>query len=69
MVTRTTNQLHFEDLDPIRFEELILSIVYRMKKWYKLDHFGKMGMDSGIDIKAIEKNESGRDSVYFFQCK
>ena len=39
MVTKTTNQLHFEDLDPIRFEELILLMVYRMKKWNKLDHF------------------------------
>jgi len=43
MVTRTINQLHFEDLDPIRFEELILSMVYRMRRWDKLDHFGKKG--------------------------
>ena len=41
MVTRTINQLHFEDLDPIRFEELILAMVYRMRRWDKLDHFGK----------------------------
>lgn len=33
MVTRTTNQLHFEDLDPIRFEELILAMVFRMRRW------------------------------------
>lgn len=43
MVTRTINQLHFEDLDPIRFEELILAMVYRMRRWDKLDHFGKKG--------------------------
>lgn len=36
MVTRTINQLHFEDLDPIRFEELILAMVYRMRRWDKL---------------------------------
>lgn len=38
--SETINQLHFEDLDPIRFEELILAMVCKMKKWDKLDHFG-----------------------------
>lgn len=69
MVTKTINQLHFEDLDPIRFEELILSIVYRMKKWYKLDHFGKKGSDDGIDIRAVDLLENGVKSIYYFQCK
>ena len=45
MATRTINPLHFEDLDPIRFEELILAMVCKMKKWYKLNHFGKKGHD------------------------
>ncbi len=65
MVTRTINQLHFEDLDPIRFEELILSMVYRMKKWDRIDHFGKKGSDSGIDIRTIEEG----NITHFFQCK
>ena len=66
MVTRTINQLHFEDLDTIRFEELILAMVYRMIRWDKLDHFGKKGSDDGIDIKAVEKK---KENVYYFQCK
>lgn len=69
MVTRTINQLHFEDLDAIRFEELILSMVYRMRRWDKLDHFGKKGSDDGIDIKAVEILENGKSNLYFFQCK
>lgn len=69
MVTRTINQLHFEDLDPIRFEELILSMVYRMRRWDKLDHFGKKGSDDGVDIRAVEKMENGKENVYYFQCK
>lgn len=69
MVTRTINQLHFEDLDPIRFEELILLIVYRMKKWDKLDHFGKRGPDKGIDIRAVEILENEENKTYYFQCK
>ncbi|NSB23047.1 hypothetical protein B0H68_005635 [Clostridium beijerinckii] len=69
MVTKTINQLHFEDLDPIRFEELILSMVYRMKRWLKLDHLGKKGSDDGIDIRAIEELENGKLKSYYFQCK
>lgn len=69
MVTRTINQLHFEDLDPIRFEELILSMVYRMRRWDKLDHFGKKGSDDGIDIRAVEQLENGKNNTYYFQCK
>lgn len=69
MVTRTINQLHFEDLDPIRFEELILSMVYRMRRWEKLDHFGKKGSDDGIDIRAVEQLENEKTNVYYFQCK
>lgn len=69
MTTRTINQLHFEDLDPIRFEELILAMVYRMRRWDKLDHFGKKGSDDGIDIRAIEQLENGKSNTYYFQCK
>lgn len=69
MVTKTVNQLHFEDLDPIRFEELILSMVYRMRRWEKLDHFGKKGSDDGIDIRAVEVLENGKENIYYFQCK
>lgn len=69
MVTKTIGQLHFEDLDPIRFEELILSIVYRMRRWEKLDHFGKKGSDDGIDIRAVELLENGKRDTYHIQCK
>lgn len=69
--TRTINQLHFEDLDPIRFEELILSMVYRQNRWYTINHFGKKGSDDGIDIEATEMLENGkiRKYHYHYQCK
>lgn len=69
MVTKTIGQLHFEDLDPIRFEELILSMVYRMRPWEDLNHFGKKGSDDGIDIRAIELLENGKKDTYHIQCK
>lgn len=69
MVTRTTARLHFEDLDPLRFEELCLSIVYRMRRWATLDHLGRLGSDGGVDIRASEYLENGKKNVYHFQCK
>ena len=69
MITRTINQIHFEDLDAIRFEELIMAMAYRMRRWEKLDHFGKKGTDDGIDIRAVELLENEKRNVYFFQCK
>lgn len=69
MITKTIGQLHFEDLDPIRFEELTMSMIYRMKRWLSLDHFGKQGSDKGVDIRAIEELENGKKKIYYFQCK
>ena len=68
LVTRTTNQLHFEDLDPIRFEELILAMAYKWRRWESINHFGKLGSDDGIDIEATE-NLYDRERMYIFQCK
>jgi len=69
MPTVTTNQLHFNDLDPIRFEELIMSMVYRAKKWIKIDHFGKKGSDDGIDIRAIDEQDDHSTRTHYYQCK
>lgn len=66
---KNDKSITFEDLDPIRFEELILAMVYRMRRWDKLDHFGKKGSDDGIDIRAVELLENGKSNTYYFQCK
>ena len=52
----TTNRLHFEDLDPRRFEELGFQILQRLYKWDRLDHTGVSGNDGGIDIYGITKD-------------
>ena len=57
LVTRTINQLHFEDLDPIRFEELILAMAYKWRRWESINHFGKLGSDDGIDIEESFKEK------------
>jgi hypothetical protein len=65
--TKTTNPLHFEDLDPGRFEDLCLEIVNRYKAWYLINHYGGVG-DEGVDIYAVEKDGS-ISKKWVFQCK
>lgn len=69
MTTRTYGSLHFTDLEPGRFEVLTLQIVYRMRRWERLDHFGAAGSDDGIDISAVELLENGKRDTHHFQCK
>lgn len=68
-VTRTTNRLHFEDLDPQRFEDLALALVYRLNRWIDINHYGRSGGDEGIDINAVEELENNTTRSWFIQCK
>lgn len=55
MITRTISQLHFEDLEPHRFEDLIRQLIYDFKEWSSLEATGKLGQDDGIDILGRER--------------
>ncbi len=66
--SKTTNRLHFEDLDPKRFEDLCLNLIYRMKNWKDIKHYGATGKDDGIDIFTIEQNEENEIN-WVIQCK
>lgn len=52
--TRTLNPLHFEDLEPKRFEDLVRQLAYGMKNWRTLEATGRLGADEGLDIRGIE---------------
>ena len=39
-LTRTYAPLPSRDLEPKRFEDLCLSIVFRMRKWEKIERLG-----------------------------
>src|SRR3954447_21575685 len=52
--TRTLNPLHFEDLEPHRFEDLIRQLVYEFRPWKRLEPTGRLGADDGIDIRGVE---------------
>ncbi len=52
--TRTINPLHFEDLEPHRFEDLVRQLAYKYRTWRYLDATGRLGRDGGLDIKGVE---------------
>jgi len=75
--TRTLNPLPFNDLEPHRFEDLIRQLAYEFRRWKSLEATGRMGSDSGIDIRAtelvpvdeepLEEDEDGRANETAFQ--
>ena len=61
--SRTFGPLHFEDLEPHRFEDLVRQLVHDFRRWKELEATGRTGSDEGIDIRAIEAATSA-DTVY-----
>jgi hypothetical protein len=57
-VTRTYGPIHFEDLDPHRFEDLVRELIYDYKDWQSIEATGRSGSDEGFDIRAYEKAET-----------
>jgi hypothetical protein len=53
--TRTISPLHFEDLEPHRFEDLVRQLVYDFRTWSSIEAVGRLGSDQGIDIRATER--------------
>lgn len=52
--TRTIGPLHFEDLEPKRFEDLVRQLVYEFKPWRRLEATGRSGSDDGFDARGYE---------------
>src|SRR5579859_536470 len=55
VVTKTLGPLHFEDLDPHRFEDLVRELIYDFKDWQSIEATGRGGADDGFDIRAYER--------------
>ena len=53
--TRTINPLHFEDLEPHRFEDLVRQLVYDFREWTALEATGRQGSDDGFDARGWER--------------
>jgi hypothetical protein len=61
--TKTINPLHFEDLDPHRFEDLVRRLVYTFKDWSNIEPTGRAGTDDGFDVRAWERNAEPVNNV------
>ena len=53
-ITKTLGPIHFEDLDPHRFEDLVRELAYDFKNWQNIEATGRGGNDDGFDIRAYE---------------
>ncbi len=75
--TRTINPLHFEDLEPHRFEDLVRQLIYNFRNWHALEATGRSGADDGIDIRGFEpmlfaegtQSSGPENRVWIIQCK
>jgi hypothetical protein len=54
-ISKTLGPIHFEDLDPHRFEDLVRELAYDFKDWQSIEATGRSGADDGIDIRAYEQ--------------
>jgi hypothetical protein len=82
-VTKTINPLHFEDLEPHRFEDLYRQLVYDFREWSNLEATGTTGSDDGFDARGREsildventyEEDDGKPSeteerIWLIQCK
>ena len=56
-VSRTLGPIHFEDLDPHRFEDLVRQLAYDFRVWKSIESTGRGGADDGFDVRAYEHAE------------
>ena len=80
MITKTINSIHFEDLEPHRFEDLVRQLIYDFKEWSLLEATGRAGSDDGFDargwesISEVEDDEEAEEEIvksnlWLIQCK
>jgi len=51
-VTRTYGPIHFDDLEPHRFEDLIRELIYDYKDWQSIEATGRSGNDGGLTSRV-----------------
>ncbi len=56
--SRTIGPLHFEDLEPHKFEDLVRGLLYDFRDWQSIEATGRKGSDEGFDVRAWEKTKT-----------
>lgn len=57
-ISKTLGPIHFEDLDPRRFEDLVRELAYDFRDWQSIEATGRSGSDDGFDIRAYERTDA-----------
>src|SRR5687768_2785672 len=52
--TLTLGPIHFEDLEPHRFEDLVRQLLYDFRDWRQIEATGRSGADQGFDARGWE---------------
>jgi len=60
IVTRTFAPIHFEDLNPHRFEDLIRELIYDFRDWQSIEATGRAESDDGFDILIVDPTGDAR---------
>lgn len=55
-VTKTYGPIHFEDLDPHRFEDLVRELIYDFRDWQSIEATGRTGSDEGLIFEHTRKS-------------
>lgn len=55
MISRTYWPIHFEDLEPHRFEDLCRELIYDYKEWYSIEATWRWWSDDWFDVRGYEK--------------
>ncbi len=63
VTTKTINPLHFEDLEPHRFEDLVRQLIYDFRNWRALEATGRQGSDDGFDARGWEICSDSSDTI------
>lgn len=82
--SRTIGPIHFEDLEPKRFEDLVRQLSYDFRNWRRLEATGRAGSDDGFDARGyevvafdapeedaseVEETQLSPDRPWLIQCK
>ena len=62
-ISKTLGPIHFEDLDPRRFEDLVRELAYDFRDWQSIEATGRGGSDDGFDIRAYERVDIGTTEI------
>jgi hypothetical protein len=61
VTSKTIGPLHFGDLEPHRFEDLVRQLIYDFRTWRSLEATGRSGSDQGFDVRGFQVVEGPSD--------